>query len=137
MFRADPANCIARHRRIPNRTGAIMRGNIDWTQQLPVAITVVDTNGIILAMNARSKETFAKDGGGALVGTSVYDCHPAAAQEHIARMMQTHEPNHYTIAKNGRRKIIHQIPWFKDGEFAGLVEISVPIPDSMPHFDRG
>jgi transcriptional regulator with PAS, ATPase and Fis domain len=113
-----------------------MRDDIDWSEQLPVAITVVDTNGIIREMNQRSRETFAQDGGAALVGTSVVDCHPETARKQIARMMQTHEANHYTIAKNGRRKIIHQLPWFKDGVFAGLVEISVPIPDSIPHFER-
>lgn len=114
-----------------------MSESTGWSEQLPVAVTVVDASGIILEMNARSRETFAQDGGGALVGTSVYDCHPEAAQKQIARMMQTHEPNHYTIEKNGRRKIIHQLPWYKDGVFAGLVEISVPIPDAMPHFKRG
>jgi len=114
-----------------------MANSLDWTDELPVAITVVDTDGIIRAMNARSKETFAADGGAALIGTSVYDCHPEAAQKQIARTMQTREPNHYTIAKNGRRKIIHQIPWFQGGTFAGLVEISVPIPEEMPHFVRG
>jgi hypothetical protein len=29
------------------------------------------------------------------------------------------------------------LPWFKHGQFAGVVEISIPIPDDLPHFDRG
>jgi hypothetical protein len=28
------------------------------------------------------------------------------------------------------------MPWYQDGEFAGVVEISIPIPDELPHFDR-
>jgi hypothetical protein len=29
------------------------------------------------------------------------------------------------------------MPWYRDGVFAGVVELSVPIPDELPHFDRG
>ena len=29
------------------------------------------------------------------------------------------------------------MPWFEGGVFAGFVEISVPIPDDLPHFERG
>jgi hypothetical protein len=47
-----------------------------WLEAFPAAITVTDETGTILYMNARSRETFAKDGGGALVGKSVFDCHP-------------------------------------------------------------
>lgn len=35
-----------------------------------------------------------------------------------------------------KKKIIHQIPWTRNGVFAGFVEISIPIPDDLPHFDR-
>jgi hypothetical protein len=28
------------------------------------------------------------------------------------------------------------MPWYQDGKFAGIVEISIPIPDDLPHFDR-
>lgn len=26
--------------------------------------------------------------------------------------------------------------WYVGGAFAGMVEISIPIPDELPHFDR-
>jgi len=32
---------------------------------------------------------------------------------------------------------VHQLPWFRDGRYAGLVEIAVAIPDELPPFDRG
>jgi transcriptional regulator with PAS, ATPase and Fis domain len=114
-----------------------MSQNPEWTEQLPVAVTLIDIHGIIREMNARARETFAANGGAALIGTSVYDCHPAHASDQIRAMMQTQQPNHYTISKGGRRKIIHQIPWYDGGQFAGLVEISIPIPETMPHFERG
>lgn len=107
-----------------------------WVEGLPVAITVTDAEGTIVAMNARSRESFADDGGGALIGSSVFACHPEPALTKTRELFAGQTPNHYTICKNGRRKIIHQMPWFEGGAFAGFVEISIPIPDELPHFDR-
>jgi len=108
-----------------------------WVEEIPISITVTDENGTITAMNARSRETFAADGGGALVGRSVFDCHPEPALTRTRELYERREPNHYTISKGGKRKVIHQLPWTRDGRFAGIVEISIPIPDELPHFDRG
>ena len=110
---------------------------IDWIQQLGAAVTVTDAAGTILALNERAQQTFAGDGGGALVSHSVFDCHPPRARALLDQLYAGQRPNHYTIRKAGQRKIIHQLPWYKGGVFAGLVEISVPIPDQLPHFDRG
>ncbi len=107
-----------------------------WFEGLPVAVTVTDAEGKIVAMNARSREVFAKDGGGALVGTSVFACHPEPALTKTRELYARREPNHYTIRKEGKRKVIHQLPWFEGGAFAGYVEISIPIPEILPHFDR-
>ena len=119
--------------------GAMERdpSGVPWDEEAPVAITVTDADGVIVRMNARARETFAKDGGGALVGRSVLDCHPEPARTRLGALLAARRANHYTISKRGQRKIIHQIPWYRDGRFAGLVEISVPIPDELPHFDRG
>jgi transcriptional regulator with PAS, ATPase and Fis domain len=108
-----------------------------WLEELPVAVTVTSADGTIVEMNARSRESNASDGGGALVGKSVFDCHPEHTLEKLRALYAGPSPNHYTIRKNGQRKIIHQLPWFKHGQFAGVVEISIPIPDDLPHFDRG
>jgi len=113
-----------------------MTGRHAWIEEVPAAITVTDAEGTIVAMNARARETFAADGGGALIGTSVLACHPDAAREKVRALLERRQANHYTITKQGRRKIVHQLPWFTDGAFAGLVEIATPIPDEMPHFDR-
>jgi hypothetical protein len=109
----------------------------DWIEELPVAVTVTAADGTILAMNGRSRETFAADGGGALIGQSVFDCHPEPAATTTRAMYASQQPNHYTICKSGQKKAIHQLPWFEEGVFAGFVEISIPIPDRVPHFDRG
>jgi hypothetical protein len=107
-----------------------------WLDELGVAITVTGADGTIEAMNARSLEVFADDGGAALLGSSVFDCHPEPALTATLRLYADRTPNHYTIRKRGQRKIIHQLPRFNEGEFAGFVEISVPIPEDLPHFDR-
>ena len=101
------------------------------------AVTVTDERGVIVAMNGAAAKTFAADGGAALVGRNALDCHPEPARTRLAGMLAEGRPNHYTIAKNGQRKIIHQVPYVVDGVFAGLVELSIPIPDDLPHFERG
>ena len=108
----------------------------DWVEGLPVAVTVTAANGTITAMNARSRETFAADGGAGLIGQCVFDCHPPAARAKAEALYRTPKSNHYTIQKRGQKKIIHQLPWFDHGKFGGIVEISIPIPDELPHFDR-
>jgi hypothetical protein len=110
--------------------------NPNWIEGLPVAVTVTAADGTIMAMNGRSRETFASDGGAALIGRSVFDCHPEPALTKTRQLYAAQRANHYTIRKSGQKKIIHQMPWFQGGVFAGFVEISIPIPDDMPHFDR-
>jgi HAD superfamily hydrolase (TIGR01509 family) len=108
-----------------------------WVETLPAAVTVTDAEGTILAMNELACEVFAEDGGAALIGRSVFDCHPEPARTKTVELYRQREPNHYTITtRQGKRKIIHQMPWRRGGEFAGFVEISIVIPEELPHFDR-
>lgn len=107
-----------------------------WVNEFPAAITVCDEHGIIVAMNERAAQTFAKEGGRALIGKSVLDCHPEPARTKLAQLLQNQQKNVYTIEKNGVKKLIYQSPWYRDGKFAGLVELSLEIPFEMPHFVR-
>lgn len=108
----------------------------NWTNHIAIAITVTDADGIITEMNPASIATFATDGGAELIGSDVLACHPEPSRTKLASMFKDHRPNHYTIRKKGQKKIIHQLPLFKDGVFGGYVEISIPLPDHLPHFDR-
>jgi PAS domain-containing protein len=99
------------------------------------AVTVTDEAGTIVGMNTAACQTFAADGGDALVGRNVLDCHPEPARTRLARMLAEGSSNHYTISKRGQRKVIHQVPYYENGAFAGLIELSIPIPDEMPHFE--
>jgi len=108
-----------------------------WVEEFPGAITVCDAEGIILEMNDRSAESFASDGGRALIGTNALDCHPEPARSKMKRLLQTQQANVYTIEKKGVKKLIYQAPWYENGEYRGLVEFSLEIPAQMPHFVRG
>jgi len=107
-----------------------------WAQELPFAITVSDQHGNILLMNDKSVKTFEKYGGLNLIGASLFDCHPAPAREKLKDMLVNHQVNAYTIEKEGLKKMIYQSPWFENGEFAGYVELSLVLPQDMPHFVR-
>jgi transcriptional regulator with PAS, ATPase and Fis domain len=109
---------------------------LEWFEELPCSVTVCDANYRILFMNARSAEVNAKDGGKALVGKSLLDCHPPEAQEKLKRVMASGHPNIYTIEKNGVRKMIYQSHWRRKGRVAGLVEITFELPAEIPHFVR-
>jgi len=111
--------------------------NLKWQDGMDVAVTVCDREGIIVYMNDQSVRTFAADGGKALLGKNLWDCHPEAAREKIRRIMATGASNSYTIEKNGVKKLIHQTPWRENGELRGLVEFSLVIPLVLPHFFRG
>ena len=80
---------------------ATRRQAVPWDEEIPVAITVTDADGVIVRMNARARETFAADGGGALVGRNVLDCHPEAAREKVRALLEQQRPNHSTISKGG------------------------------------
>lgn len=108
-----------------------------WLNGIDVAITVCDRDGVITYMNERAGKTFAADGGQALVGKNLMDCHPETARQKIRTLLATATSNTYTIEKNGVKKLIHQEPWYRDGEMGGLVEFSFVIPQALPHFVRG
>lgn len=112
-----------------------MKGE-DWTEEFPAAITVCDERGVILSMNRAAGEVFRKDGGRALVGKNVLDCHPEPARSRLAAMLAEPRSNTYTVQKGKVRKLVCQAPWRKDGRFAGLVEISIVLPEDMAHHVR-
>lgn len=107
-----------------------------WTEELGAAITVCDAEGRILEMNAESALAFAEDGGRALLGHSLLDCHPEPARRKVEELLATRRTNVYTVEKNGRRRLVYQAPWFEKGQFRGLVELVLPIPSELPHFAR-
>jgi transcriptional regulator with PAS, ATPase and Fis domain len=107
-----------------------------WVEEFAGAVTVCDAAGVILEMNDRAARVFEKQGGRALVGSNVLDCHPEPARTKLRQLMERREAQTYTIEKKGRKKLIHQTPWYRDGEYRGFVEIVLPLPEALPHFVR-
>jgi transcriptional regulator with PAS, ATPase and Fis domain len=108
----------------------------DWVKEFPGAVTVCDTGGRIIAMNDRSLEVFAADGGAKLIGANVLDCHPEPSRSKLKTMMDERRANVYTIEKKGASKLIYQVPWHRNGTYAGFIELSLDLPQNMPHFIR-
>ena len=109
---------------------------INWTKNFNGAITICDETGIIVEMNKKAIKTFESDGGEKLLGTNIFDCHPEPSKTILKELIQNKRTNVYTIEKKGVKKLIYQSPIFDDGEFKGIVELSLEIPFDMPHFKR-
>ena len=109
---------------------------LEWVKEFEGAISVCDAAGIMLEMNDAAAAAFAKDGGRALLGTNILDCHPEPSRTKFQKLLESRAANVYTIEKNGRRKLIYQAPWYENGQYRGLVEIALPLPDNIPHFNR-
>lgn len=121
--------------RIRKRINAVRRAVPSWAEEMNCAVTVCDREGVILYMNARARETFAKHGD--LIGRNLMDCHNDRSREIIRRMLETGGQNAYTIEKHGVRKMIYQSAWKEHGKVMGLCEISMVIPEEIPHYVRG
>ena len=114
----------------------MIEADYPWMHEFPSAITVCNSEGIILYMNNKSEKTFEKFGGSKLIETNVLDYHPEPARSKLKKMLEQGLSNSYTIEKDGKKKLIHQSPWFDDGIYKGFVEISIEIPMDMPHHVR-
>lgn len=110
--------------------------NVPWTKEFPGDITICDATGVILEMNDGAASVFEKQGGRGLVGTNLLDCHPEPSRTKLQHLLESGKTNVYTIEKGGVKKLVYQAPWYEDGQYRGLVEIVLVLPDPLPHFVR-
>ena len=107
----------------------------DYFKNVECAVTVCDTECVIVYQNEKSVAV-----NGDMRGRCMLGCHNDRI---IARILTEGITNSYTISKKGQRKLIHQTPWYKDAAdgsgktVAGIIELSIVIPEQMPHYDRG
>jgi transcriptional regulator with PAS, ATPase and Fis domain len=112
------------------------RPELAWLDELPCSITVCDRDYKILYMNKAAAKAHKADGGMALIGSNLMDCHPSKAQKKVREEMLSAKPNVYTIERKGVKKQVYHGQWKKNGRIAGLVELSFEIPWDMPHHKR-
>lgn len=110
---------------------------MDFIEKLDGAVIVTDSEGTLTYMNEKAVRQFEKDGGMGLIGKKLSECHSERSNKIIEEMIRTRSNNIYTIEKKGKKKLIFQTPWISDGEFKGLIELSLEIPFDMQHFIRG
>ena len=124
------------------RHGAIHTRSIrmttpDWAAGFPGDITVCDAEGVILYLNDRSAagirqgrwpRPHRQEPAGLPPGALPHPGEGAAGLHNAS----TPTPSR----RRASTKLIYQTPWYKDGVFAGLVEMSLEIPADMPHFVR-
>ena len=109
---------------------------MEFIEKLDVSVIVSDAEGRLSYMNEKAIRQFEKDGGISLLGSKLADCHSERSNRIIEEIVRDRKNNIYTIEKKGKKKLIFQTPWISDGEFKGLVELSLEIPFEMPHFVR-
>lgn len=107
---------------------------LEYFNDVPFSVTICDKDGKILEMNEKAINVLSH--GRNIIGNNLLDCHPEPARTKLENMLKNHNLNAYTIEKNGVKKLVYQSPWFKDGEFAGYIELSMELPEVIPHFVR-
>lgn len=90
---------------------------------------------IYMLVNDQNERSIAVNGD--VRGRSMLPCHSERSRQIIESLITNGENNVYTIEKRGLRKMIYQTPWRAEGRVAGLVEFSLEIPETMPHYVRG
>jgi transcriptional regulator with PAS, ATPase and Fis domain len=107
-----------------------------WYKVFPGAITVTDEKGTVIEMNDASARMFNKDGGYEVMGRNAITCHPERTQPKVRKLYETASANIYSITKNGKKQLVYQVPYFIEGNFSGIVELCLDLPEGIPHFDR-
>jgi hypothetical protein len=108
----------------------------EWFEELPCSVTVCDRNCKILYMNERAAEGTRKEGGKALIGKSLMDCHPPEAQKKLREVMASRTPNVYTSERKGVKKMVYQAQWKRGGRTGGLAEIYFELPRKVANHIR-
>ena len=94
---------------------------------------VCDRKYTVLYMNDKAAEDHADDGGRALVGTDLMDCHPPAAQAKLRKVLASGRPNVYTTQEMRTKKLVYQCQWKKGGRVGGVVQLVIELPREVPN----
>ena len=105
----------------------------DYFEGADIAVTICAKDGTILDMNQKSRKTFLKPGREEIIGRNVLDCHPEPARSLLDDMLKHPRTNIYTVEKEGLKKLIFQTPWYDGDAYAGFMELSIVLPETIPN----
>jgi len=71
-----------------------------WIDESPDAIVVCDKEGKLLVLNEKAAKIFEASGGKALLGKSMFDCHPESIQPKIKALLANPRTITYTDELN-------------------------------------
>ena len=71
-----------------------------WSDEFYGAVTVCDSEGVIIFIHQHANRQFLKNGGKDLPGTNLPDCHPEPARSRLVPMFKTPTINTNTVEKD-------------------------------------
>jgi len=107
---------------------------IDWAKEIDATLIVTDANNIVIHVNEAACEVFKAT---KLVGTELIAHHPKWAIPAVEELLDKKKPDCYTTETPQGKHFVYHTPWFKDGEYAGFVELVIPIRKDMRNIIRG
>lgn len=108
----------------------------DWIEEFPGMISVCDTEGKILVLNKKIAAYFAATGGKRLIGSNLFDCHNPVSGAQVRDLLENRKGDVYIAEEDGSQELVIHSPWYQDGDFAGLVEIAIPLEAPIRHVKR-
>ena len=99
--------------------------------QIPVGLTYVNTDGVILYRNRAAAQRPSKQP--REIGINIRDCH--AQPESLKKISKIFDdfkrgrktPHHYVSERMGLKELVTLVPTFKDEEFCGCLSVIHPL----------
>jgi PAS domain-containing protein len=100
-------------------------------------IVIADENIDIVYMNEAAIRHHEKDGGAALIGRGLLDCHNPESRHKISEMYEAFangdlQTRQYLIPKDGYARRVIIMPIVQDGQVKGCLELIIEEPLRLP-----
>jgi hypothetical protein len=109
----------------------------EWIASYPAEIMVCDEAGTILEMNDTAIRMYEREGGAAMIGSSVIAHHHEPARTQLMTAIDQRRHIIYTTEQAGLKKLVSIAPWYRAGRYAGFALIVLDLPASIPNIVKG
>ena len=107
-----------------------------WLDEFPAVVTVCNLEGKIVYLNNKALKNFENDGGAALIGSDIFNCHPEPSRSKLRELMAKAGTNIYYTLKKGESHLIHQCPLYENGRYTWYAEFIFVIPEGTATHNR-